>query len=78
MPNHALQRTRRCRLGRVHAFGGRVAELGSLGCSSQAAVAVAVAFGSRKGNSRLGTSMIVGISVTPTASEGIGLLIETA
>ena len=30
-PNHALQRTRRCRLGRVHAFGGRVAELGSLG-----------------------------------------------
>ena len=30
-PNHALQRTRRWRLGRVHAFGGRFAELGSLG-----------------------------------------------
>ena len=33
-PNHALQRTRRWRLGRLHAFGGRVAELGSLGVAT--------------------------------------------
>ena len=30
-PNHALQQTRRCRLGRFHGFGSAVDELGSLG-----------------------------------------------